>query len=780
MRPKNVKKQAIPWTDEWYGYTEEERDDVIWESQVHTTESICEQAMNDLNHLFDNEDEEPLIDDLSQNNIPSLSEDPEAVINDIIDAIHFSNGPQKTFTKRDLEDFYKSGAKEPISMQVRIEEVDKVPKMMDGGSNRNITDRKEILRRYRKLLHKIPVSGVAAGGPACYIEGYGYIDLVTEEGHNLEILVYYSPQCASTILSPNAIVSDSKGKYTGWMQCGHMDLKKGYVRFFNRRHKNTTSTIPTSSSNKLWYITQDKSDMMRKAGSKTEMYYERKYDRAYANAISVSAQYELWHQRCLHPGKTVMEYLPLCVEGVPAKLSTLKNHFQKCGSCMPAKVTKPSGNPTERPKTKVSGERFHFDFGFIRSEENQAAGLKDKIIRSWDGYNSYLIAVDKHTRYTWIFLSKTKDPPLDTVDKFLDMHGIPNEPEKERGLIKVIKTDGGGELAGCKEFEKLCNEKGYSLEHTAADSSSQNGIAERPNETLGNMLRATMHSSGIDGKYWSDVLLQVVFIKNKLPHAHFKFKSTPQTEFTGIRPNLASIRTPGSLVTVKKPGRRPARLANHAYDGVFLRYDNTLENCVYVDRRTKMVKHGRIDTFDEAHYSTAKRPPGPQQLYNLGIRKERTVHQEPIPIHIHEDVQNPSLGEIVKNKPSKKLLVQLTHEDAVPPVRSTAGAAGYDLCSCEDIIIEPGGVGCIDLGLSIQLPEGTYGRIAPRSGLAFKKNEDGMKPYLDVKAGVIDEDYRGSLKVILHNLHDTPATISKRTRIAQLILERIETPKSFC
>ena len=63
--------------------------------------------------------------------------------------------------------------------------------------------------------------------------------------------------------------------------------------------------------------------------------------------------------------------------------------------------------------------------------------------------------------------------------------------------------------------------------------------------------------------------------------------------------------------------------------------------------------------------------------------------------------------------------MQLKHEDAVPPVRSTAGAAGYDLCSCEDIIIEPGGVGCIDLGLYIQLSEGTYGGISPRSGLAF-------------------------------------------------------------
>ena len=37
LRQKQSLKQPTPWTDEWYGYTEEERDDVIWESQVHTT-----------------------------------------------------------------------------------------------------------------------------------------------------------------------------------------------------------------------------------------------------------------------------------------------------------------------------------------------------------------------------------------------------------------------------------------------------------------------------------------------------------------------------------------------------------------------------------------------------------------------------------------------------------------------------------------------------------------------------------------------------------------------
>ena len=102
---------------------------------------------------------------------------------------------------------------------------------------------------------------------------------------------------------------------------------------------------------------------------------------------------------------------------------------------MPAKVTKPSGNEKELPKTKVSGERFHLDYGFIRSEENQAGNKKGIIIKSWDGYNSYLVAIDKHTRYMWVFLSKTKDPPIDTIQKCLEMHGIPNTPTAEEGLI---------------------------------------------------------------------------------------------------------------------------------------------------------------------------------------------------------------------------------------------------------------------------------------------------------------------------------------------------------
>lgn len=72
--------------------------------------------------------------------------------------------------------------------------------------------------------------------------------------------------------------------------------------------------------------------------------------------------------------------------------------------------------------------------------------------------------------------------------------------------------------------------------------------------------------------------------------------------------------------------------------------------------------------------------------------------------------------------------------------------------------------------MAIVCPEGTYGRIAPRSGLAVKSG-------ISTGAGVIDADYRGEVKVLLFNHSDADFNIEKGDRIAQLILERIYTPE---
>ncbi|KAL4907525.1 hypothetical protein BDW74DRAFT_176283 [Aspergillus multicolor] len=120
--------------------------------------------------------------------------------------------------------------------------------------------------------------------------------------------------------------------------------------------------------------------------------------------------------------------------------------------------------------------------------------------------------------------------------------------------------------------------------------------------------------------------------------------------------------------------------------------------------------------------------------------------------------------------PTPALQVKKLTPTARAPTRGSAFAAGYDLYAAKEIVIPAKGKGLVDTGLAVAVPEGTYGRVAPRSGLASKH-------FIDVGAGVIDADYRGEVKVLLFNFSDVDFTIKEGDRVAQLVLERIFTPE---
>lgn len=112
------------------------------------------------------------------------------------------------------------------------------------------------------------------------------------------------------------------------------------------------------------------------------------------------------------------------------------------------------------------------------------------------------------------------------------------------------------------------------------------------------------------------------------------------------------------------------------------------------------------------------------------------------------------------------LQVQLLSDKARAPTKGSAFAAGHDLYSARDVVIPARGRTRVDTDISIAVPAGTYGRVAPRSGLAAKHG-------IDTMAGVIDADYRGQVGVILANLSETDFEIKVGDRIAQLIVEKV-------
>ncbi|XP_045623946.1 deoxyuridine 5'-triphosphate nucleotidohydrolase, mitochondrial [Procambarus clarkii] len=109
-------------------------------------------------------------------------------------------------------------------------------------------------------------------------------------------------------------------------------------------------------------------------------------------------------------------------------------------------------------------------------------------------------------------------------------------------------------------------------------------------------------------------------------------------------------------------------------------------------------------------------------------------------------------------------------KNAYAPSRGSKLAAGYDLCSAYDVTVPAQGKCLIKTDIQVELPENCYGRVAPRSGLAWKN-------HIDVGAGVIDGDYRGNVGVVLFNHAKVDFHVKKGDRIAQLICERIFYPE---
>ena len=106
---------------------------------------------------------------------------------------------------------------------------------------------------------------------------------------------------------------------------------------------------------------------------------------------------------------------------------------------------------------------------------------------------------------------------------------------------------------------------------------------------------------------------------------------------------------------------------------------------------------------------------------------------------------------------------------AILPARGSASAAGLDLYSIEVVSLTPHERKLVRTGLAVAIPEGHYGRVAPRSGLATKNG-------IDVLAGVIDADYRGEIQCLLHNTGDETVELPAQTKVCQLIIEKIITP----
>lgn len=112
-----------------------------------------------------------------------------------------------------------------------------------------------------------------------------------------------------------------------------------------------------------------------------------------------------------------------------------------------------------------------------------------------------------------------------------------------------------------------------------------------------------------------------------------------------------------------------------------------------------------------------------------------------------------------------KIKIKKLDPKAVIPTRGSDAAAGVDLHAPKALVIHPNSNGVVSTGLAVEIPDGYFGAIFARSGMATRK---GLRPANCV--GVIDSDYRGEIKVVLHNDSDIIRPVQEGDRVAQLVI----------
>jgi hypothetical protein len=167
-------------------------------------------------------------------------------------------------------------------------------------------------------------------------------------------------------------------------------------------------------------------------------------------------------------------------------------------------------------RTTETKRRFYLSFGFMRastSNFNRPNKTHDWVVHSDDGYTSYLLIIDEASQHVWVFLTKSKEPPLDIIDTFLAKHGHSNGG--------CLRTDQGGKLACSSHLMDMvlrrCN---YVMEPTGANSPSQHGAIEIYNDKLAICAHMLLYGSGLPAKYWSAALLHSVYLANCLVYRY--------------------------------------------------------------------------------------------------------------------------------------------------------------------------------------------------------------------------------------------------------------------
>lgn len=203
-----------------------------------------------------------------------------------------------------------------------------------------------------------------------------------------------------------------------------------------------------------------------------------------------------------------------------------------------------------------------------------------------------LCFIDDFSRKSWMYYLVEKSEALFHFKCFKKM------VENETGLaIKCLRTDRGGEFTST-DFNKFCQENGIKRQLTTAYTPQQNGVAERKNRTVMNMVRAMLSDKKIPKSFWPEAVNWSNYVLNRCPTVAV-IDVTPEEAWSGMKPCVEHFRVFGCIAHVHVPKVRRSKLDNRSLTCVFLGVSEESKGYKLFDPIGKKVLVSRDVIFEE-------------------------------------------------------------------------------------------------------------------------------------------------------------------------------------
>ncbi|KAJ9536248.1 hypothetical protein OSB04_un000581 [Centaurea solstitialis] len=206
-----------------------------------------------------------------------------------------------------------------------------------------------------------------------------------------------------------------------------------------------------------------------------------------------------------------------------------------------------------------------------------------------------LVKMAATCRFLYVYLLHSKDQAFEAFKIY--KAEVENQKEKR---IKILRSDRGGEYFN-HEFDTFCEENGIKHERTSPFTPQQNGLAERKNRTLVEMVNCMLNQSGLPTNLWGEALLTACYIHNRITSR--VIPTSPYELWKGRKPDLSYFRVWGCIAYYRTPDPKRSKLGARAIKSIFVGYAINSNGYRLLDKETGVIVESRDVDFLEDKFS---------------------------------------------------------------------------------------------------------------------------------------------------------------------------------